>query len=341
MFAVRESFRRQIGAALEAGRPPDVWPLRWAERGWARLAEQSLHRTIAVPPSCRVVGIVSAVLGGAGKTPICIALARAYAARDGATSVAVVGHAYRGKPPHARVVRPSDAVTEVGDDALYAARALCPDGISVVVAPSRSDALRHAAARGAETLIVDGLFRSRSGRAHQTVLVLDGERPWGAGRCPPLGDLRAHPRALLAAADVVAWTRDDEEDAPPPDVSPRGENRRLAYVTASMSHAVSQRGARLALTELPAPIGLITAIAHPERVLGALERRGIRIADWVRLADHATAAEAKRKLASRSPVSVWLTPARCAVCLPSEVHGAPILALDHQVDATELLAAIT
>lgn len=335
---MQNALRGKIGAALEAGRAPDVWPLRWVEGAWGHLAERRLRRAPPVPAGCRVVSVGSAVLGGAGKTPLCIAVAGALAARLGPGRVAVVGHAYRGRPGRARVVGSADDVRDVGDDALFAARALAPAGVSVVVAPRRGAALHYAAARGADTIVVDGLLRGRAGPAHRSVLVLDGEQPWGSGSCPPLGDLRAPRAALLAASDIVAWMDDVTRSGPPP--LPPVPGQTLVRVPTSTERAVAADGTCRELAEWPGPIGLVTTVAHPERIVRALERRGIEIATWVRLADHAGPTEALRELRARAAVGVWLAPERSAVVLPEHVHGAPIAALEHRLDVRELVDAL-
>src|SRR6185503_3810230 len=168
-----------------------------------------------LPAGARVIGVGSAVLGGAGKTPLAIALARELAARG--ERVALVGHAYRAAPRRPRIVAPTDRVAEVGDDALSASRLLAGTGASVIVAPRRQLAVDHAAALGFRALILDGLLQAAPARLTDAILVLDAAAPWGSGACPPAGDLRAPPGALLAAADhVVVITRDAISPGSPP-----------------------------------------------------------------------------------------------------------------------------
>jgi tetraacyldisaccharide 4'-kinase len=312
-----------------------------AERAWAGVAGASLARPLSLPRGVRVIGVGSAVLGGAGKTPIAVALARALAARGEA--VALVSHAYRASPGRARVVLPGDDPRVVGDDALASARMLADDRVAVVVAPRRQGAVDAAAATGARTVVVDGLLQSAPERLAEGVLVLDAEAPWGAGACPPLGDLRAAPPALLAAADRVAVVID--RLAPGLEAGDGRIPAGATLVPSDVAGAFDAHGRRHVLGALRSlRVGLILAIARPERVLFALARRGVEPAVVVELADHArldALALARRARAAAPPgglePDVWLTTVRCAAKLPATLAGAEVLALDHRVDVTGLL----
>src|SRR5688500_7539901 len=85
-----------------------------------RAAAARIARRLISPGAVRVIGIGGATLGGAGKTPVALAVARALAS-SARERVAIVGHAYRARPLRARRVEISDSVDEVGDEALAAA----------------------------------------------------------------------------------------------------------------------------------------------------------------------------------------------------------------------------
>ena len=141
-----------------------------------------------------MIGVGGATLGGSGKTPLALAVARALAERG--ESVAFVGHAYRARPRFARVVAISDDVREVGDEALLAARTLSPLGVEVIVASTRQAAVSFASRR-ARCLVVDGLLQTQPRRLARSVLVLDAQAPWGNARFPPV---RRSARAARCAA---------------------------------------------------------------------------------------------------------------------------------------------
>lgn len=136
-------------------------------------------RRVTLPRHARVVGVGGDVRGGAGRTPLAIALARALG-----RGVVFVGHGYGGSATEPRVVVTGDDVRVVGDEALVAAHVLsCP----VVVGP-RERALRFAARLGS-ILVVDRLLQTRPLRLACSVLASRAPRPRSS---------------LVQLADVVA-----------------------------------------------------------------------------------------------------------------------------------------
>jgi tetraacyldisaccharide 4'-kinase len=309
-------------------------------------------------------------LGGSYKTPFSIALAEALAVRGHA--VALVGHAYRARPGQARVVTPGDRRAEVGDDALFAAQKLSRTGVSVVVGPSRQAAVDFAA-QTAGILVVDGLLQTRPERLARSILLVDGERGWGNGHCPPGGDLRAAPATLVAATDAIAVVIDDI--APPvehgatlgdsaapaearfaqhlalggrdgADASDRGGARSSGgphfVVVFGLEGAISPGGTCISLSDLRGgAVGLVLAVAHPERVMIGLARRGLRPAVTALFADHdaPTPEAVMRHVPTTQRIDVWLTTGKCATKLPPRISGAPVLALDLTVRIPESLLA--
>ena len=337
-----DTARGRVGAGLERGSRSGA--LRLAAAAWSAIAAARLARPLALPAGVRAIGIGGATLGGAGKTPVAIAVARALAARH---AVALVGHAYRAEPGRARGVAANDAVELVGDDALAAARQLEGSGAIVVVAPSRQQAVDHAALQGARVLVIDGLLQAAPRRLDAAVLVLDAARPWGSGACPPAGDLRAPAAALRAAADVIAIVGpgEEEEESPTPGQEPHlVRPRRDEIAIASRIGGAAGGGLTLTPAELAQRrVGLILAVAHPERIEQALARLGIAPRAVLRFADHAgVSAITGPALAAgeRHRIETWLTTARCATKLPAALGGAPVLGLRHEVDVRALVARL-
>jgi tetraacyldisaccharide 4'-kinase len=336
--------RERAGQLLEAGVQPTAIG-RAASAIWEVAAARGVRREVDIPQGLRVVGIGGAVLGGAGKTPVAIALARELARRG--ERVALVSHAYRAEPGRAREVCGADHPREVGDDALAAARSLERDGVPVIVAPSRSGALERARARGAEVVIVDGLLQARPRPLTDAVLVLDALAPWGSGRCPPLGDLRATRESLLAAADHVALVT---PSAAPPPILECGIPEGAARIPSVIAGASRPCGERLDVPSIRAlRAGLVLGIARPERIVAALARDDIEPGVILSLGDHADLAPAdleramaawraaaRRGLSEGPRPDVWLTTAKCATKLPQDLWGAPVYALDHCVDIAAL-----
>jgi tetraacyldisaccharide 4'-kinase len=322
--------RALLARSLEEGSM--FLPVRAAAALWGPIAARGVARPLLLPAGTRVFGIGSAVLGGAGKTPLAVAVARALADRGG--RVALIGHAYRADPGRARIVDPRDAVALVGDDALSAARLLAGASVPVIVAPDRQRAIDHAAALGFRALVVDGLLQASPARLAASILVLDAAAPWGGGACPPAGDLRAPREALLAAADhVVAVGSGDRSAACPPEA---------IAIRSRIEGAIDARGERWSLAELGRRrVGLFVAIARPGRIEAALRGAGIDPRPVIALADHAIPQARELARAARFEVDAWLTTARCIVKLPAAIGGAPVLALDHRLDVAPLCARLS
>lgn len=310
---------------MEAG----VWrgPLaRGLANAWGAIAARSIARPLVWPSHVNVLAIGGATLGGSGKTPLAIACT-AWLAREG-VRVAYVGHGYRARPGRARRVGQSNAVAEVGDEALLAARVLT-ERARVVVAPSRQAAV-DLAALDADVLVLDGVLQTQPRRASLALLALPSDAEGGdlwSRALPPAGDLRAPREALLAACDHPVWLQSEAEGA------------------GSAAHLVAQVQSRGAFLEgkllpwsalAPLRLGLFTALARPTRVLRALVRRGLTPLKHVCAPDHGPAPPSRRFL-SPGGVDLWLASPKCALHL--EAARIPHAVLEHELSISPRLAA--
>lgn len=275
------------------------------------------------------VAVRGATLGGSGATPVASALAWELAARG--LRVALVGHAHGATPERARVVRPTDDVRVVGDEALACARAFaararvegaegdasptrapCPP---VVVGPRRADALRFASSF-ADVLIAD----TGPLDADVLLLVVSAEAPWGAGVCLPRGDLRAPRDALLASADAVVAVV--EQGAVAPSRSALGVPPDKELFAAYCSELFLGEGgvgpplASLGRQHAVPRVGLVTAMARPLRAVRAIARAGIAPAFALHAGDHAAPSfwqrVSARRAARSGTVDLWLASEKCA-----------------------------
>lgn len=144
-----------------------------------RLRRLSLTRAVPLPEGARVVGVGALLRGGAGRTPLAIALARAL------PGCVFVGHGYGGSARTPHRVLPDDPVGLVGDEARIAARAL---DVPVLVGP-RAETLAVAARLG-RVIVVDRLLQTRPRRLACSILVA-GTPP--SARVRALVDLVVHP----------------------------------------------------------------------------------------------------------------------------------------------------
>lgn len=303
MYRARVSLSREAARALETGRW-DGLVSRALASALAPVAARGLVRPAVVPSDVALVCVGGATLGGSGKTRVALASALELAARG--VNVALVGHAYRAAPRSARVVSPEDALADVGDEALVCARELAArrTNVPVVVGPTRQAAIDHALSLSPrlDAIVLDGpiAVRGRSRERSLSLLAVDANRPWGSGRLPPAGDLRASREVLLEHADHVVPV-----DAMPAGVRwPSGERAPLASLRSGS-------------------IGLFTAIARPDRLVRALGAAGVRPKDVVSVSDHGSLAPAASRL-RQARVDAWVGTAKCALHLAPVSLGVPV-----------------
>jgi tetraacyldisaccharide 4'-kinase len=289
---------------------------------WAPIARRAVVRRLARPAGVRVVTVGGATLGGSGKTPVAIACAAELAAAG--ARVALVGHAYRAAPLRARVVGEDDALRDVGDEALLAARSLAGRlGACVVVAPDRADAVALAS-QLADVLVIDGVLQTAPVRASLALLAVDATEPWGrVARVPPAGHMRAPADALLAACDIVVSVGDGPQD-----------DARIvsggAWVGGTLHAWYALVGAR---------VGLLCAMARPERLVRSLARRGVALEVIVRARDHGPFGARALALAARERVDLWLATPKCALHLCQRL-SAPVAILDFGVVLSPRIRAL-
>lgn len=248
-----------------------LWPLSLlygalaaARRGAYRSGRKPSQR-VRVP----VLVVGNVVAGGAGKTPVVMAVVRHLQARGLAVGVVSRGHGRRTRD--GREVHPDDDPRDVGDEPLLIRRST---GAPVVVDRDRvAAAERLLNAHPPLQLIVsdDGLQHLALQRDVE-ICVFD-DRGVGNGWLLPAGPLREPwPRAC----DLVLHT---------------GEQPAFAGFTARRAladEAVGSDGRRRPLAELArdADIVALAGIAQPQRFFDMLRARGVQPARCIALPDH-------------------------------------------------------
>lgn len=168
-------------------------------RRWAMSAQQ-----VDIPVIC----VGNLVAGGAGKTPVALALAERLTSRHGLGSVHCLTRGYGGSASGPLRVDPlrHDA-SQVGDEALLLA-AVAP----CWVARDRVAGAQAARAAGAACLILDDGFQNPALHKDLSLLVIDGPYGFGNGRVMPAGPLREPLSDALARADGVVIIGEDRHD---------------------------------------------------------------------------------------------------------------------------------
>ena len=259
----------------------------WRTRGWAACALwplsmlyaalAGLHRwlykarilkteRVAVP----VIVVGNVVAGGAGKTPLVIALAQHLQRRG--LQVGVVSRGYGRQGKHSLEVVTSTSISESGDEPAYILHTLAAP---VFVANTRVDAANALLAKYPHTQVIfsdDGL--QHHALARDVEIIAFDDRGIGNGWQLPAGPLRESwpaqrtPRLVLHTGQSPAF-------------GGFASSRRLA------DYAVARDGSRVALTDLQRqPIAALAGIANPQAFFEMLMARGLQLAHTVSLPDH-------------------------------------------------------
>jgi tetraacyldisaccharide 4'-kinase len=152
----------------------------------------------AVPVIC----VGNLVAGGAGKTPVALALASLFADRE----IAFLTRGYGGSEAGPlRVEAYRHKASEVGDEALLLARAA-----PTWVARDRVAGAQAASESGAKIIIMDDGFQNPSLIKDFSLIVADGVTGFGNGRLVPAGPLREPVAAGFARADALVIVGEDK-----------------------------------------------------------------------------------------------------------------------------------
>jgi len=238
-----------------------------------------------------VISVGNLVVGGTGKTPFVIYLARRLA-REG-RRVAVVSRGYgrrsRGIVVVSRGERPVVRWEEAGDEPYLVA--LLTKGVIVVVAERRADGVRYAVDHlGADAILLDDAFQHVQLRRDLDIVVADAEFPVGNGHLLPGGILREHPLGI-GRADLIVATRAD---------GPAGA-RRVSRTIGALAPAAAVIETRMKPVELwdvgsgktvkaselrEGRILAVSSIANPEFFETMLEELGFDVAVRSSFPDH-------------------------------------------------------
>jgi tetraacyldisaccharide 4'-kinase len=297
-----------------------------------KLYDLGARRRVRLP--ARVVSVGNLAVGGSGKTPLVAWLARALHERGCKVAIlcrGVGGSRLRDVSVVSDGERALAGPAEVGDEPMWLAGAA--RGIPVLAGRNRAAlGLRALALFGVEALLLDDGFQHHRLERDVDVVCLDARLGLGNGHVLPRGPLREPARALRRAHAFV-WTRWDAEDAPPPpgrDRLPAGPPRFHVPIepTALRNLATGERLPVEALRERR--VGLLAAIARPDRLERDLARLGAEVVERRLRADHAI--YERREIETLDPDLCWVTTAKDAVKLPADwAAGREVLVLEEQV----------
>jgi tetraacyldisaccharide 4'-kinase len=322
-------------------------PLALAELAYR--AGATLHRWVydaglrpRVRLDARVVSVGNLAVGGSAKTPVAAFLARELRARG--RKVALLSRGVGGRRAReVNVVSDGERLlatpADVGDEpCLLAASA---PGVPVLAGVRRvALGLRAIAAFGAEVLVLDDGFQHHPLARDLDLVCLDARLGLGNGHVLPRGPLRESARALQRAHALV-WTRAAASDPPPPgrERLPRDLPQfRVTLVKLGLRPLAG--GERAPLARLGgARVGLLAAIARPDRLALDLGELGAEISARRVFADHHRYTRAD--VAGLDPALLWVTTAKDAIKIPpSWLTNAEVVVLDEDVERASALTLL-
>ncbi len=236
--------------------------------------EWGLCKQVRLPVPVLVVG--NLIVGGAGKTPVALALAQQLKAlgwRPG-----IISRGYGRKVPGVRAVGVGDNPEHVGDEPLLYAQ----HGFPVFVGEKRAAAGRALlAANPSVNLLIadDGL--QHLGLARDLEIVVFDQRGVGNGHLLPLGPLR---ESLTRLSDplvrgLVIQGHPDQSGWP---ALARFE---MSLLPGSV-YALNQPARKLSLEDFAGqPVLAVAGIGHPERFFTMLRESGLKV-EGLRFPDH-------------------------------------------------------
>lgn len=331
----------------------------WQKRGWAAWALWpisllygalvALRRTLyridllhAEHPGRPVIVVGNVIAGGAGKTPVVIALVKHLQAQG--LRVGVISRGYGRSTQDCRAVLPGSPASEVGDEPALIARSFASDAaVPVFVAPHRIAAARAllAAHPGTDVIVCDDGLQHLVLKRDLEICIFN-DQGVGNGWLLPAGPLREPwPRPVdfvLHAGDAAPVG----SSAPTP-TAVFGLQRRLA------PWAVRSDGSQVPLAQLRGqPLHALAAVARPGDFFAMLQSEGLTLEHTEALPDHYDFNSWKRPLDARKAVictekdavKLWaLHPDVLAVPLAVHIDPRFFAALDVKLSALMAKAA--
>lgn len=301
-----------------------------------------MRKPPAFRPPVPVICVGNFVVGGAGKTPVSLEIARRLQAAG--RRPGFVGSGYGGSAAGPTLVDPArHAATEVGDEALLLAAAA-----PTVVCRDRAAAARRLLAEGVDVVVMDDGFQNPSLAKDLSLVCVDAGAGIGNGMVVPSGPLRAPFAGQLARSDAVILIGESDAGRPvaaaareagkpllgatlvPPPAGPWLDRPILAFAGIGRPRKFFD-----SLAAIGAPVMKTRAFGdhHPfteaeaAALLAEAERDGLRLVtttkDMARLSGAAGASAALRARAEAFPVTLSFADAAAIDELLARLANAP------------------
>lgn len=217
--------------------------------------------TLPVPVIC----IGNATAGGAGKTPVAIAVGEYFKKKK--IDAFFLSRGYGGKLRGPILVDARHSAADVGDEPLLLARML-----PTVVAKDRLAGARFAIKNGAKVIVMDDGFQNPHVAKQLSLLVADGLTAFGNERIIPAGPLRETLASALSRAQAAIIINRGDRPVPLPATRPV-----LIAKTVPAEQALSLKGKKVLA---------FCGIAYPQKFTATLHAIGADVVDTISFPDH-------------------------------------------------------
>src|SRR6266849_285547 len=211
-------------------------------------------------------------LGGAGKTPTVLALAKLL--RELGETPVVLSRGYGGRLRGPIMVDPArHGAADVGDEPLMLART-----VPVAVARDRLDGVALARSQRASVILLDDGFQNPAIAKDASLIVIDGERGLGNAWVFPAGPLRAPLAPQLARTDALIVIGDgNAAKAVAAEIAAQGKPVLSAHLKPEDASVAALRGKRVLA---------FAGIGDPDRFFRTLRASGIDVVRERAFPDH-------------------------------------------------------
>ncbi|KTD78349.1 tetraacyldisaccharide 4'-kinase [Legionella waltersii] len=236
-----------------------LWPFSLIYKGIITIRRQYLEQFKQCNFAIPIIVVGNITVGGVGKTPLVIELARRML--DRGLKVGIVSRGYGAQMKHfPHEVKRFDSADQVGDEPLLIAKKVnCP----VVIDPDRVAAVQYLMDHHSVQLVIsdDGLQHYRMGRTIELALI-DGLRGLGNRLCLPAGPLRESD-SRLNEVDFVIVNEGEWKNAYSMKLSP-----------GKIINLSTQE--ELSVEQLSKEVAAVAAIGNPQRFYSTLSKMGIK-----------------------------------------------------------------
>lgn len=150
-------------------------------------------------PKAKVIRVGNITMGGAGKTPVVIALAKLFSKNK----VAILTRGYKGQLEGPIMLNNNHNIIDVGDEALLLGK-MAP----TCIAKNRLEGIKYLEALGFEIIITDDGMQDNRFKARFTIMVIDSSFGLGNNMVFPAGPLRESLKSGLKKSDMVVLIGD-------------------------------------------------------------------------------------------------------------------------------------